>query len=178
MSSTNDLAARAGSMPANDGLVVLAEEQTAGRGQRGRIWTAPARSSILMSVLLFPPLDLPLPAVEDAARLRLAHGARRGGDRGAGLGHRTGCDARIKWPNDVRVDGRKIAGILVERALAPATRGGRQRDPTPRRRDRHRPERRISISDAVPPELGASRSRRWRRLPPELSSTGRSWLAA
>ena len=59
--STNDLAARAGSTPANDGLVVLAEEQTAGRGQRGRIWTAPARSSILMSVLLFPPPRLPLP---------------------------------------------------------------------------------------------------------------------
>ena len=65
--STNDLAARAGSTPANDGLVVLAEEQTAGRGQRGRTWTAPARSSILMSVLLFPPPDLPLPGLEDAA---------------------------------------------------------------------------------------------------------------
>ena len=65
--STNDLAARAGSTPANDGLVVLAEEQTAGRGQRGRTWTAPARSSILMSVLLFPPPDLPLPGPEAAA---------------------------------------------------------------------------------------------------------------
>src|SRR5208337_2530577 len=56
--STNDVAARAASTLANDGLVVLAEEQTAGRGQRGRLWTVPPRSSILMSILIFPPADL------------------------------------------------------------------------------------------------------------------------
>ena len=52
--STNDLAARAASSRSNHGLAILAEEQTAGRGSRGRIWTAPAGSSILLSVLLFP----------------------------------------------------------------------------------------------------------------------------
>ena len=118
VSSTNDLAARAASTMANDGLVVLAEEQTAGRGQRGRTWTVPPRSSILMSVLLFPPPEL----------------ARLGAEAPAGcawltalaavataelVSSWTGRDARIKWPNDVRVDGRKIAGILVERALRP-----------------------------------------------------------
>ena len=58
VTSTNDLAARAGTSSSNDGLVVLAEEQTAGRGRRGRSWTAPPRSSILMSVVLFPPPHL------------------------------------------------------------------------------------------------------------------------
>jgi BirA family biotin operon repressor/biotin-[acetyl-CoA-carboxylase] ligase len=104
--STNDLAARAGSSRANDGLVVLAEEQSAGRGRRGRTWSAPARSSILLSVLIFPDglLDDPgwltaLGAVAVAEAVAEA----------------TGSDARIKWPNDVRVERRKVAGILVER---------------------------------------------------------------
>jgi BirA family biotin operon repressor/biotin-[acetyl-CoA-carboxylase] ligase len=115
VSSTNDLAARAGSNLANDGLVVLAEEQTAGRGQRGRLWKAPAGSSILMSVLVFPPprltpggFDLPssfawLTALAAVATAEL-------------VSDWTGVDARIKWPNDVRVRGRKLAGILVESA--------------------------------------------------------------
>jgi BirA family transcriptional regulator, biotin operon repressor / biotin---[acetyl-CoA-carboxylase] ligase len=116
--STNDLAARAGSTPANDGLVVLAEEQTAGRGQRGRSWMAPARSSILMSVLLFPPSRLPLPGLEEPAGSAWLT-ALAAVATAELVSESTGCDARIKWPNDVRVEGRKIAGILVERALAP-----------------------------------------------------------
>ena len=58
LGSTNDMAAQAAASIANDGLVILAEEQTAGRGQRGRLWMAPARSSILLSALLFPPAEL------------------------------------------------------------------------------------------------------------------------
>jgi len=106
--STNDLAAKAAASLANDGLVILAEEQTAGRGSRGRTWTAPPGSSLLMSVLLFPPPGLQDPAWLTAlAAVAVAEVvARAGGGR---------LDARIKWPNDVRVDGRKVAGILVER---------------------------------------------------------------
>jgi len=117
--STNDVAARAASTLANDGLVVLAEEQTAGRGQRGRLWTAPPRSSILMSILIFPPANL------RALRLE-AHAGNAWLTALAAVATAelvaawTGRDARIKWPNDVRVEGRKIAGILVERALTPA----------------------------------------------------------
>ncbi|QEH36102.1 Bifunctional ligase/repressor BirA [Aquisphaera giovannonii] len=125
VTSTNDVAARAADSPANDGLVVLAEEQTAGRGQRGRSWTAPAGSSILMSALLFPPPRLTsgpdgsggpagnawLTALAAVATAELVAAC-------------TGRPARIKWPNDVRVDGRKVAGILVERALPPAGPGG------------------------------------------------------
>ena len=61
VTSTNDLAVRASASTANEGLVVLAEEQSAGRGRRGRAWTAPPGSSILMSVLLFPPRAWPRP---------------------------------------------------------------------------------------------------------------------
>ena len=116
--STNDVAARAASTRANDGLVVLAEEQTAGRGQRGRVWTAPPRSSILMSILIFPPVnvrDLRLEAHAGNAWLTALAAVATAEFVTAW----TGCDARIKWPNDVRVEGRKIAGILVERALTP-----------------------------------------------------------
>jgi BirA family transcriptional regulator, biotin operon repressor / biotin---[acetyl-CoA-carboxylase] ligase len=126
VTSTNDLAARAGSSISNDGLVVLAEDQTAGRGRRGRRWTAPPRSSILMSVLLFPPAHL-APAVPEAAfgcAWLTALGAVATAEVVAAW---TGGEATIKWPNDVRVDGRKIAGILVERATphrAPTAAGG------------------------------------------------------
>jgi len=119
VTSTNDLAGRAGTSASNDGLVVLAEEQTAGRGRRGRSWSAPPRSSILMSVVLFPPPHL-APAVPEAAfgcAWLTALGAVATAEVVVAW---TGRDATIKWPNDVRVDGRKIAGILVERAPAPS----------------------------------------------------------
>jgi BirA family biotin operon repressor/biotin-[acetyl-CoA-carboxylase] ligase len=117
VSSTNDLAARAAGSASNDGLVVLAEEQTAGRGRRGRSWTAPPRSSILMSVLLFPPPDLD-PIGPDAATgtaWLTALGAVATAEVASAW---IGREAAIKWPNDVRVDGRKIAGILLERPAA------------------------------------------------------------
>jgi BirA family transcriptional regulator, biotin operon repressor / biotin---[acetyl-CoA-carboxylase] ligase len=106
VTSTNDLAARAGHSLANEGLVVLAEEQTAGRGRRGRAWTAPRESSILMSVLLFPE-----PAIDDPSWLT-ALGAVATAEVVEEITQRP---TRIKWPNDVRVGGRKIAGVLVER---------------------------------------------------------------
>jgi BirA family biotin operon repressor/biotin-[acetyl-CoA-carboxylase] ligase len=106
VTSTNDLAARAAQSSANAGLVVLAEEQTAGRGRRGRAWSAPPRRSVLMSALLFPPAPLADPAwLTSLGALAVAEV----------VSDRTGRDARIKWPNDVRVGGRKVAGVLVER---------------------------------------------------------------
>jgi BirA family transcriptional regulator, biotin operon repressor / biotin---[acetyl-CoA-carboxylase] ligase len=78
------------------GLLVTAAEQTAGHGRQGRSWTAPAGEALLMSLVLreWPEL-LPL-----AAAVAVAETA--------------GPAARIKWPNDILVDGRKVAGILVE----------------------------------------------------------------
>jgi len=106
VASTNDLAMRAAGSAANDGLVVLAEEQTAGRGRWGRTWTAPAGSALLMSVLLHPPGALADPAWMTAwGAVAVAEVVEAW----------TGRRSRIKWPNDVRVGGRKVAGILVER---------------------------------------------------------------
>ncbi|MGE3822231.1 MAG: biotin--[acetyl-CoA-carboxylase] ligase [Isosphaeraceae bacterium] len=107
--STNDHAALASNSLTNEGLVVLAEEQTAGRGRRGRSWIAPARTSILMSVLIFPEGSLADPSWLTAlGAVAVAELVRE----------RTGADARIKWPNDVRVDGKKLSGVLVERGAA------------------------------------------------------------
>ena len=120
VSSTNDLAAGACGSAANDGLVVLADEQTAGRGRLGRSWAAPPRSSILMSVLLFPPLALDPSGPEAGPGLSwlTAMGAVATAEV---VSDWIGRPAAIKWPNDVRVDGKKIAGILVERPAATGT---------------------------------------------------------
>jgi len=103
--STNIVAAALAEDPANDGVAVLADEQTAGRGQYGRTWLAPPGASVLLSVLLFPPLPLRRPAVLTAwAAVAVCDVVRR----------TTGVPAKIKWPNDVLLRGRKVCGILIE----------------------------------------------------------------
>jgi BirA family transcriptional regulator, biotin operon repressor / biotin---[acetyl-CoA-carboxylase] ligase len=94
--STNDRARELAQAGAPHGTLVTAAEQTAGRGRQGRTWSAPPGSTLLLSVVLRdPPALLPL-----AAALAVAEVA--------------GADAQIKWPNDVLLDGRKVAGILAE----------------------------------------------------------------
>jgi BirA family transcriptional regulator, biotin operon repressor / biotin---[acetyl-CoA-carboxylase] ligase len=94
--STNDRARDQAQAGAPHGTLVTAAEQTAGRGRQGRTWTAPPGSALLLSVVLRdPPALLPL-----AAALAVAEVA--------------GAGAQIKWPNDVLLDGRKVAGILAE----------------------------------------------------------------
>lgn len=78
------------------GTVVTADEQSAGRGRQGRVWTAPPRTAVLMSVVLREfDETLPLSAAVAVCEALPA-------------------EAAIKWPNDVWIDGRKVAGILVE----------------------------------------------------------------
>jgi BirA family biotin operon repressor/biotin-[acetyl-CoA-carboxylase] ligase len=104
--STNaDVAAAArGGSP--EGLVVLAEEQTAGRGRAGRTWQAPPRSGLALSVLLRPPVPR-----ESWGWLPLLAGL----SVTAALRAPSGLDLGLKWPNDVLVDGeRKLAGVLAE----------------------------------------------------------------
>lgn len=93
--STSDRA-KALAAGAPHGLLVTAAEQTAGHGRQGRTWTAPAAEALLMSLVLhrWPEL-LPLSAAVAVAEA-------------------VGDSAQIKWPNDVLIDGRKVAGILVE----------------------------------------------------------------
>lgn len=116
--STNaDLVARVGREPGlPEGAVLVAEEQTAGRGRLDRRWTAPARSGIFLSVLLRPGPGVP---VERWGWLPLLAGVAAA----TGLSRSAGVDMSLKWPNDllVRVGGeeRKTGGILVERAGGP-----------------------------------------------------------
>ena len=94
--STSDRAKRLAAAGAPHGTLVTAAEQTAGHGRQGRTWSAPAGEALLMSVVLrtWPEL-LPLATAVAVAEA-------------------IGAEARIKWPNDVLVEGRKVAGILVE----------------------------------------------------------------
>jgi BirA family biotin operon repressor/biotin-[acetyl-CoA-carboxylase] ligase len=105
--STNSLAAALAGQPDSNGLALLADEQTAGRGQHGRNWVAPPRSSVLLSVLLSPPPELCRPVLLTAwAAVAVCEVVRE----------TTGIQPRIKWPNDVFLRGRKVCGILIEQS--------------------------------------------------------------
>jgi BirA family biotin operon repressor/biotin-[acetyl-CoA-carboxylase] ligase len=105
LDSTNSYAAALSADPANHGLVVTADTQTAGRGQYERAWQCPPGRGVLMSVLLFPPPELRRPAVLTAwAAVAVRDTVRQA----------AGLDPTIKWPNDVLVGGKKVCGILCE----------------------------------------------------------------
>jgi BirA family transcriptional regulator, biotin operon repressor / biotin---[acetyl-CoA-carboxylase] ligase len=88
-----------------EGAVAVAEEQSEGRGRLGRSWDAPARTSILVSVLLLPRVDpAKLPQLSLVA----------GGAVAEAIAEATGIEPVIEFPNDVLVGGRKVAGILAE----------------------------------------------------------------
>src|SRR3954453_16976895 len=88
-----------------EGAVAVAEEQTEGRGRLGRSWQAPAGTSVLVSVLLRPP-------VEPARLPELSLVA--GGAVAEAIADVTAIDPAIKFPNDVLIGGKKVAGILAE----------------------------------------------------------------
>jgi BirA family biotin operon repressor/biotin-[acetyl-CoA-carboxylase] ligase len=104
--STNTLLREHAAQGAAEGLVILADEQTAGRGRRGRTWTAPPGTSLLLSVLARPTW---LPPTDGFLLTMLAAVA---------LAEAIETTARVpitlKWPNDLQIDERKLAGILVE----------------------------------------------------------------
>ena len=106
--STNSRAAALAQDRVNDGIAVVAEEQTAGRGQHGRTWSCQRGVGVLLSVLLFPP-----PAVRRPVIL-----AAWAADAVCETIHETaGLQAQIKWPNDVLIRQRKVSGILIEQGL-------------------------------------------------------------
>ncbi len=91
-----------------EGIVLGADHQTAGRGRRGRTWEAPPEAAVLVSVLIRPPapaVDLVTPAVAVAAATAVE-----------GV---VGVAPQVKWPNDLVVGGRKLAGILAEASWPP-----------------------------------------------------------
>ncbi|OXY98364.1 biotin--[acetyl-CoA-carboxylase] ligase [Streptomyces diastatochromogenes] len=111
-STNSDLVARAVAGKAGEGAVLIAEEQTAGRGRLERQWTAPARSGLFFSVLLRP-AEVP---VDRWGWLPLLTGVAVA----TGLSKAAGVDTALKWPNDLLVtvggEERKAGGILAERA--------------------------------------------------------------
>jgi BirA family biotin operon repressor/biotin-[acetyl-CoA-carboxylase] ligase len=105
--STNSLAAALAGQGEAEGLALLADEQSAGRGQHGRTWVAPPRSSVLLSVLLFPRGEVGRPVILTTwAAVAVCEVVRR----------ITGVQPCIKWPNDVLVRGKKVCGILIEQS--------------------------------------------------------------
>ncbi|MFF6773721.1 biotin--[acetyl-CoA-carboxylase] ligase [Streptomyces sp. NPDC012637] len=110
-STNSDLAARADELP--EGAVLVAEEQTSGRGRLDRSWTAPARSGLFVSVLLKPAVP-----VHHWGWLPLLTGVAAA----TGLAKAAGVELSLKWPNDLLVgvggEERKTGGILAERAGA------------------------------------------------------------
>ncbi len=106
--STNDVARELAADNAPEGTIVVADEQIRGRGRLARHWIAPPNTSLLMSVIFRPILP-----PDQAHRLSIA----------CGLALAESCEAvagvhvDVKWPNDLLIDGKKVAGILAESAI-------------------------------------------------------------
>lgn len=103
--STNNYAKRLAEEGAADGTLVIADEQTGGKGRRGRHWETPKGANIAMTLLIRPQIR-----PEHASRLTLLMAMAVA----EGIRQVTGLDAEIKWPNDVVVHGKKVCGILTE----------------------------------------------------------------
>jgi len=108
--STNDVIEKLARDGVGEGVAVFAEAQTKGRGRLGRKWLSPARRGLWFSVLLRPELR-----PQEATQLTVASATalRRAIEAGTGL------QAEIKWPNDIVMGGRKVAGILTELSAEP-----------------------------------------------------------
>ncbi len=103
--STNDAILQIANANSKEGLVVFAEHQTAGRGQRGNRWESAAGKGLWFSILLRPKIDLASSPQLTAWAAEAVSGA---------IQNEFSLTPTIKPPNDVQIDGRKIAGVLVE----------------------------------------------------------------
>ncbi len=104
--STNNRAKSLAASGAPEGTLVTAESQTGGRGRKGRTWFSPSGAGVYLSLILRPPISpVEAPRITLIAGIAVAETL---------LETCPGLDAHIKWPNDVLVEGRKVAGILTE----------------------------------------------------------------
>ncbi len=116
--STNDAASSFASSGGAEGAVFIADAQTSGRGRRGHTWFSPPAAGLYVSVVLMPSRARVTPERATAlltltAGVALAEAVERS----------TGLAPSIKWPNDLLVGKRKLAGILAEGVVSPATNG-------------------------------------------------------
>ena len=102
VTSTMEVAKREARQGAAGGTVILADEQTAGKGRLKRVWLSP-RGSIALSIILYPSLAS-LSSLIMPAALAVVHSIEAA----------TGLKSQIKWPNDILINGRKVCGILIE----------------------------------------------------------------
>ena len=102
LASTNEAAKQEAQQGAAEGTVVVADEQTAGKGRIKRAWLTP-KGNIALSIILYPPVTY-LPNLIIMASLAVVHSIEA----------ITGLKSQIKWPNDVLIKGRKVCGILIE----------------------------------------------------------------
>ena len=179
--STNDEAKERAAGGAPEGTVVWARQQRAGRGRRGRTWVSPP-GNLYLSVVLRPACEArrvaQLSFVAALAVLDLVDGHLPG-------------RARCKWPNDVLVDGGKVAGILLESALGP---GGRVdwvvlgigvnfashpglEGPIPSTSLSAAGVSPLAPEDALPSVLAALARRRWEWETQGFAAVRRAWLA-
>ena len=105
--STMDIARRNAEGGAPEGAVVLAEQQKGGRGRFDRVWISPPGVNLYFSMILYPKTES-LPFINMIAALSIVRAIRT----------ITGLDAVIKWPNDVKVNEKKVSGILVESKIS------------------------------------------------------------
>ena len=112
--STNERALDLLATGAPEGSLVVANHQTSGRGRRGRSWESPPGSGLLFSVVLRPSSSEALEILTTALGVGTAEAIEQ----------TAGVAAELKWPNDVTVTGRKLAGILVESRLTGGAIGG------------------------------------------------------
>jgi len=106
--STNDIAMTAAADGAPEGMVVAANAQSSGRGRLGRVWASPPGAGLYVSLVLRPPREA-MPLITIAAGAAVA----------GGIEAATGLATSLKWPNDVYVGIRKLAGILAEAGSSP-----------------------------------------------------------
>ena len=133
LDSTMDEGARLADGGAGEGTTVVAEVQTAGRGRFGRTWISPA-GNLWVSILLRPSLD----ALRYLSILAGVASARA-------IASTTGLDVTLKWPNDLRIGGLKVGGVLVENSLS-----GQRRAP---RHHWHRHQRGVGARRPTGPSL-------------------------
>ena len=103
-----DVASEAVQGGAPEGLVIVADEQTAGRGRRGRQWSSPPGTGLYVSVVLRPPLDTMSGELLSFVTLAAGVAVREA------IARASGVSADLKWPNDLMLGRRKLAGILAE----------------------------------------------------------------